>query len=425
MRNGESMHPSNRRPEHIEREIEATRSRMESTLTSLEANLTRGQIFDRAFGYVRSMSGDTASKMGHGLWSQAKGNPLAFALIGAGAAWWMFGGGREKEVVSRKKRKTIIVRQEPTYVGYEGDIVDRTAAEYPIEPSYAGDFGLEDQHGKPGIKDRAKEAAHRVSEKAEDIKHKASDRAQHLRDRAEGATHRAKSTGDGARDRAFEARTKAHEVRSRAASTVRGAASSFKEKASGLGQGAKSRVNGFTSGAKTRANDMSRSMRTAYGRAASTGRSAAYKAKDRASRAREDMSGQMREHPFVFAGIALAFGAAVGSLLKPTRREDRLLGPRRDQLIEQVDEYGARGIQRAREVASHAIEAAEHEALEGQGPLEAEAVEAETSGQGNASSTFTQTTTTKTTIEPGASAAAPDVPETRDRMPRPDDSRHT
>lgn len=405
MRNGESMHPSDRRPEHIEREIEATRSRMESTLTSLEANLTRGQIFDRAFGYVRSMSGDTASKMGHGLWSQAKGNPLAFALIGAGAAWWMFGGGREKEVVNRKKRKAIIVRQEPTYVGYEADVVDRTAAEYPIEPSYAGDFGLEDEHGKPGIKDRAREAAHRVSEKAEELKHKASDR-----------------TGDGARDRAQAARAKANEIRSRATSSVRGAASSFKEKASGLGHGAKSRVNGFTSGAKTRANDMGRTMRTAYGRAASTGRSAAYKAKDRAVRAREDMSGQMREHPFVFAGIALAFGAAVGSLLKSTRREDRLLGPRRDQLIERVDEYGARGIQRAREVASHAIEAAEQEALEGQGPLEGEAVEAETSGKSGGA---TVTQTAATTIEPGASAAAPDVPETRDRMPRPDGSRHS
>lgn len=421
MRNGESMIPSGRRPDKIEREIEETRARMESTLSSLEANLTPGQLFDRAIGYVKNndMARRAGQRVGRTTLNQMKQNPIAFALMGAGAAWWIFGGRDKSRTV---RRETL---HEPHAYGVEVDLEEQRAVGHPIEPSYAGDFGLDhDQTGRErGIKDKAAERAHemrdKASHKAEEARWRAKSKADEARStaksKAEEARLRAKSKADEARGRLEEARGKISGASARAKSSVRETASSLKHKASGL-----------ANGARTRADDVKRSMRTAYNRASSTGRSAAYKARDRASRAGESVSGQAREHPFVFAGIAFALAAGIGALLRPTRREDRLLGPRRDQVFRRADEMGARGVERAREVANRAFEAAHEKARSAESPLAGEAMEAETDEAARAGGTTTPTSFETSADEEidrsGVAPAAPEVPETTDRMPPPPES---
>lgn len=419
MRNGESMIPSGRRPDKIEREIEETRARMESTLSSLEASLTPGQLFDRAIGYVKNndMAMRAGKRVGRTTFEQMKHNPIAFALMGAGVAWWIFGGSGRSKPVRREPR------HEPHAYGVDVDLEKQTVVGRPIEPSYAGDFGLEPEQGgaERGIKDKAAERAHemrdKAAHKAEEARWRAKSRAEEARSmaksKAEEARWRAKSKADEARVRLEEARGKISGASARAKSSVRDTASSVKQRASGL-----------ASGAKTRADDVRRSMRTAYNRASSTGRSAAYKARDRASRAGENLSGQARERPLVFAGIAFALAAGIGALLRPTRREDRLLGPRRDEVLRRADEMGARGVERAREVANRAFEVAHEKARSVENPLQNEAMEAETD---EAARTATRTTTTTTTtFETGAgeeidrsgmAPAPPEVPETTNRMP--------
>ena len=83
MRNGETRAHEPRDPGEIERDIAATRARMDTTLSRLESNLTLGNVVDRVLAYVRSpRSGDGVG--GRAL-NVVKDNPLALGLITAGA----------------------------------------------------------------------------------------------------------------------------------------------------------------------------------------------------------------------------------------------------------------------------------------------------------------------------------------------------
>ena len=78
------------------------------------------------------------------------------------------------------------------------------------------------------------------------------------------------------------------------------------------------------------------------------------RASERISKARTDAGHYMEENPLAMGAIALAVGAGVGLLLPTSRREDELLGPQRDRLIE-----------RTREAAHEIGEVAEHSMREG------------------------------------------------------------
>lgn len=330
MRNGESMVPSGRGPGSLEREIAHTRARMDSILSSLEATLTPGMLFDRAFEYLRNQ--ELAKRAGKAAatttWSQVKRNPIAFGIMGAGVAYWIF-GGKDKDEHGTHRRS----QGHPYDVDvYENQYVTGRPATMDVAgASYEEERGIRDR-----LSDRAETARARAREKAEDT------------------------------------RVRAHEAKSKVSSSVRGAASNVKARASGI-----------ASGAKTRAGDVGRSVRTTANKVATSGRSAASKAKHQATRAGSELSKQAREHPFLFAGIAMVAAAVAGSLLRPTRREDRLLGPQRDRLFERADEMGARGVERARDVANRAFEAAHEKVVATDETEVSEAIEAEVNEGGD------------------------------------------
>jgi hypothetical protein len=70
----------------------------------------------------------------------------------------------------------------------------------------------------------------------------------------------------------------------------------------------------------------------------------------------------LQEHPLVLGSIGLAIGAALGAGLPPTRREDELMGEKRDELLEQAKETGREQLDKAKRIAAATQEATQEEA---------------------------------------------------------------
>lgn len=72
----------------IERELDATRHRLDQDLELLMRRMSPGDIAERAVGFLKEGDG---AQMGRNLATQVRDKPLALALVGAGLAWLMTG----------------------------------------------------------------------------------------------------------------------------------------------------------------------------------------------------------------------------------------------------------------------------------------------------------------------------------------------
>ena len=81
-------------PAQIERELDATRSRLGGHLNELQSRLTPGQILDDIVVQFRSSGG---SEFGRNLMDSVKANPVPVALTGIGLIWLMASGQRQNE----------------------------------------------------------------------------------------------------------------------------------------------------------------------------------------------------------------------------------------------------------------------------------------------------------------------------------------
>lgn len=80
---------SHRSPEHIERELEATREEMSRTLDAIESRMTPGQLLDQSLDYLREgAAGDYMRNMRR----TATDNPVPLTLVGIGLAWLALSG---------------------------------------------------------------------------------------------------------------------------------------------------------------------------------------------------------------------------------------------------------------------------------------------------------------------------------------------
>jgi ElaB/YqjD/DUF883 family membrane-anchored ribosome-binding protein len=77
------------------------------------------------------------------------------------------------------------------------------------------------------------------------------------------------------------------------------------------------------------------------------------RAGERIVHAREGAQHFMQENPLAMGAIALAIGAGVGMLLPHTNAEDRIIGERRDRLLEQGKDKMRGVMQDAKQVAKH------------------------------------------------------------------------
>jgi hypothetical protein len=119
-------------------------------------------------------------------------------------------------------------------------------------------------------------------------------------------------------DKAADLRERVSEKTSHARERVAETASHARERVSEKAADARDTVREKAEAARTRAADLG------------------HGAADRARRTKGWAEQQMDENPLVMGAAVLALGAVVGSLVPTTRKEDELLGPRRDELMDRA-----------------------------------------------------------------------------------------
>lgn len=302
----------------IERDVEASRARLETTLGDIRERMTAGQIVDEVFAYARtSGGGEIVQNLGRSI----RENPLPLLLVGAGVGWMMLGGG------GAPARRG----------GYDGE--DYAQGRWS---------GWENGHRGPPPQPGAWDGAQA---------------------RGDGAFRPAPAGNDGP---GLVGRVAAGvgDAASRAAGAAGDAASAIGDAASAVGDAASAAYHGVVDAAHGIG-------AAADGVAGAAGRAGAYA--DRmaggVAHGAADLAGGMRdeadhlgrlardgwrtlaqEQPLVLAAIGVALGAAVGAVLPSTGIENRAMGARADEVKRSVGDAASHEVDRAKALAEDAYE---------------------------------------------------------------------
>ena len=292
--------------DEIRKDIEDTRQRISSEIDAIEGKLTpeyakhvvsdtmkerayetRDRVKERAFetkdllleraGETATMVRSGATRVGADFGAAVRANPIPVAMIGLGAGWLVW-------ETFRPLRASEELDVEPLF-DLDVDVeVDETSVDYatgvmgPVPSSMRAESFVE-----------ASEAPTFGTTTSNGLKN-AKDRARMARERM----------GTKARDVKGRVSTASHDARDRAAHLA-------------------SNVKGRASDLASRSRDRSRVL--------------AERSRDRAVRAKDASNEAFDANPIAFGAIALLAGIGLGLALPHTRREDRLLGSRREQVI--------------------------------------------------------------------------------------------
>jgi ElaB/YqjD/DUF883 family membrane-anchored ribosome-binding protein len=293
--------------EQLEREAQATRIRIEETLTELRRRVSPGQIADQALDYARdSGGGDFVRHLGR----QVVDNPLPVALMGAGLAWLMMTQRRNGEAHEGKGDGSVAMTEPASRNEWNRTVAMATEFE---------------------------KTSRRAAKKTEP------------------AAEQAKRTGARAYERGNDMAQSAYETSANVASDTygkaSGTASRVYDKASELAGSAYEQAGEAMSRAKDTTAETYDRFRDAAGRSMTS-----------AAESTRGLTRFMRDEPLVVAGLGIALGALVGALLPTTELENRTMGETSDQLKrdtrEAVREQWERGKQIAEDGWDEAKEAA-------------------------------------------------------------------
>lgn len=288
-------------PEEIERQIEATRSRMTRDIDAIGNKLHPRNLAAQAGGKVTEQVRDT----GRGFLDLIRENPLPAAAVGASVAW----------LVSRSRSEGPFTRRLGGGYGYGGDT--RFGAGYGYggfaseeytgaERRLGGDaYGEEFVDDSPGAVERAKEKARHAAET--------------VAQKARGLTSRAGDVAEHAKERVVDV------------------AEHTKERVGGIAEQAKRRVTDLGYRSKDLVQRSERRVTETWGQARTT------------------LDRQTHENPLLVAAGAAVLGLALGWLLPVTRKENELLGHVRDDVLDRASTAAERvkdvAAESAREVA--------------------------------------------------------------------------
>lgn len=146
-----------------------------------------------------------------------------------------------------------------------------------------------------------------------------------------------------------------------------GAAGGLKDRAHAAGERAQEMMEGVQerlAGARASAADATRSAGESMSAMAAT-------ARDRAShvghQAQRTFMDTLESEPLLIAGLGLVVGAAIGASLPHTAAEDRMMGDRRDRLMEKGKQLAQTGLEKAGAAAQATYGAAKAELSGGEG----------------------------------------------------------
>ena len=311
---GAGTDPGNKSSAELEREVRQQRADVERTLDAIQDRLSPGQLVDEAMNYLREGSG---GEFFRNLGTSVKQNPVPIALIGVGVAWMMASSARGNGE-----------RRRDDWVDDDADDWDEldTLEDYETG-AYAGtDYPYGASTGTTG-------SGFGEAGSATAFDPEIGSSATVEDDDRPGMTDRAKAA-------AADARRRADELRHRARDAV--------------------------GGAKASAGAMADSARERMGRAGRDFSDRAHRAGESAQRytrsARRGVVHTIDEHPLLLGAIGLVVGAALGSVLPASEREDRLMGSSRDRLKRRAVATGREQVDRAQAAAGAAYEAAREEA---------------------------------------------------------------
>ena len=279
-------------------------------------------------------------------------NPLPAALIGIGLGWLLMSAKRQSAGAGSGYDTRTSGLESYNDEGY-GAYQTPPATVYST--GYTGDATLDTDTRIGQAKDALNNAKTATSEFAGDAKAKASDAAAQAKDKAADLTAQAK---DKAADLAGTAKEKAADVQAK----VSDAASQAKDKATDLAEQAKTKASDLASTAKEKASDVVGSV----GAKASQLGSAA---KGQGQQAASSLDSFVHENPLAAGAIALVVGAAVGLALPGTSKENELIGPTRDRLVDQAGAQAQEMVGKVQTVAEAALSTAKDNIGQAKGDL--------------------------------------------------------
>ena len=266
-------------------------------------------------------------------------NPLPAALIGIGLGWLLMSAKRQSTTTTSGYATRPLGLETYTDDGYG-------AYETPTATSYgtgytSGDTGYTEPSRTAQAKDALGTAAGTVSGFASDAKDKVTDVAGQAKDKVTDVAGQAKDT---AADLAAQAKDKAADLAAQAS----GLAAQAKDKASDLTEQAKTRAADLASGVKDKAADV---VGTVGVKANQFGTAA----KSQGQYAASTLDSFVHENPLAAGAIALVVGAAVGLALPSTSKENELIGPTRDRLVDQAGVQASEMVGKVQHVAETAV----------------------------------------------------------------------
>ena len=322
---------SNREIEAIERDLEATRQRTESTIHALQSKLQPRAVLDEATRFFQGTdSGQYAEDITRNALRQARENPLPLLLIGAGAAllgtkrpgrpkyvgqsrddYAAYGEGPEirdgviggtagysqQDFESQERELSSLYDaewEETHRVIGASETIDRTYTQSKDEDDTTYQNRLYEARGQAFQIEREdgeddESFRKRIDEKLKGAKAKASEYKQRAGAFKDRQAQRAKEFGHGVSDRAHR--------------TYDGT----RERTSRFYEGSKARTGEFYQGSRRRAGDLAHGTR------------------DGAAQAAQKTGQLYQENPLVAAALAIAAGAVTGALFDATEPERRAL----------------------------------------------------------------------------------------------------
>ena len=317
----------------IERELDDTRSRLDTTIDALQQKLAPGSMVEEAVTYFKEGGGvEFTRSLGHSV----RENPIPVALIGIGVGWLALNssprGGFAHDAWQDRPWKD----DGRSASGSDGDIaghgLHNTGMGIPRENSLYQRMPYE-AAACDDLAVRAHEAGSALQRNPDEAESAFQERVHEARGAVLGLTRKAGEAAESFKHRVEEAM---HAAADRVGSMVQGAADMAGSLA-GRGQAV---------------------ARDAYG----YGTAAAAGVRDMGNRSFD----YVQERPLLLGALGIAVGAVIGMLVPSSRYERRMAGTARRQLGETARDFAAEARDRAMHVADTVLDTA-HDAARREG----------------------------------------------------------
>lgn len=305
-----------RDPDAIERDLNATRARLDTRLRELGERFSPGQLLDEALDYMRNNQGVDFTRR---LANSVRERPIPVALAGVGIAWLMAAGPRPPE--------RVVYRHGTANRGpYRSDLGPDAAG------TASGTDDLADRVWAGGLAGRAWKAGKAITrnEGESDADYR-------------GRVTEARATVLGI---AREANDTAHNFAERVEEALFAARDRVSDTAQGLADQAGSQWQSWRDTASNMSGRMSDAASGTYAQARNTLSHG------------PDLFTTISGNPVLLGSLGMLAGAVVGALFPPTETERRYLGDTAQQARDTVTDTAQTVMEQGREVANTAAQSA-------------------------------------------------------------------